>query len=127
MENQVAHRVREDIAIENARLLADMQNRLAQLAASGNRPGNGQHSGSRHPVKIDHPPGHDLLQAESGILNLVDWERGEDEVVACTGKASSEHSELTIPLVRPSPGWVSLHNQPEISSQSRTIRALTNA
>jgi len=57
-----------------------------------------------------------LLQADGGILNLVDWERNEDEVVACTGLAVSEVG-VRSPLEGGLSGWVTLHNQPVISDQ----------
>ncbi|MFQ5595385.1 MAG: two-component regulator propeller domain-containing protein, partial [Anaerolineae bacterium] len=57
-----------------------------------------------------------LLQAEGGILNLIDWTRHEDEAVACTGIATplaGAHSRLDASFS----GWVALHNQPSISNQ----------
>jgi signal transduction histidine kinase len=58
----------------------------------------------------------DLLHAEGGILNLVDWERREDEVYACTGSFSGVLGWRS-PLDRSLSGWVSLHKQPVISNQ----------
>ncbi|HEY42863.1 MAG TPA: GAF domain-containing protein [Anaerolineae bacterium] len=57
-----------------------------------------------------------LLQADGGMINLVDWEKKEDEVVAATGSAaftpgSRSHLEGSLS------GWVALHNQPVISNQ----------
>jgi signal transduction histidine kinase len=57
-----------------------------------------------------------LLQADAGILNLVDWDENEDKVVAAAGLADfmiGRHGPLTDTLS----GWVSLHNQPTISKQ----------
>ncbi len=76
------------MAIENARLLADTKSRLAQLSALQET--------SRAVVstldlnellQLIIQQAATLLQAEGGMLNLVDWENGEDEVVACTGTA----------------------------------------
>lgn len=57
-----------------------------------------------------------LLQANGGMLNLVDWEKREDEVVACTGSASGTIG-IKVPLDRSLSGWVALNNQPEISNR----------
>ncbi len=102
------------VAIENARLLADTQSRLAQLAAL-------QETSRAVVSTLDRKSLLDLivlqatalLKAEGGILNLVDWEMGEDEVVACTGTASSTLGNK-IPLDQTLSGWVTLHNQPVI-------------
>jgi nitrate/nitrite-specific signal transduction histidine kinase len=59
-----------------------------------------------------------LLRAEGGILNLVDWERREDEVYACTGSFSGVLGWRS-PLDGSLSGWVTLHNQPVISNQIR--------
>jgi signal transduction histidine kinase len=57
-----------------------------------------------------------LLHAEGGILNLVDWERREDKVYACTGSFSGVLGWRS-PLDGSLSGWVTLHNQPLVSNQ----------
>ena len=107
------------LSLENARLLAAMHNRLAQLAALQET--------SRAIVstlevnallKLIVQQAATLLQAEGGMLNLADWEKQEDEVVACFGSAGRTLG-ITIPLDRSLSGWVSLHNHPEISNRIR--------
>jgi signal transduction histidine kinase len=103
--------------LENARLLSDMQKRLAQLAALQET--------SRAVVstldlnellKLIIHQAATLLQAEGGVLNMVDWEKQEDEVFACFGSANGTLG-IKIPLDRSLSGWVARHNQPDISNQ----------
>lgn len=102
------------VAIENARLLADTQNRLAQLTAL--------QATSRAVVStLDLNALLDLivrqatklLQADGGILNLANLSQFEDEVVACAGTTSSTLG-IKMPLDQTLSGWVTLHNQPAI-------------
>jgi len=58
-----------------------------------------------------------LLQADGGILNLVDWEKNEDKVVAATGLSAFTLGYRS-PLEGSLSGWVALHNQPVISNQA---------
>ncbi|MCL4562073.1 MAG: GAF domain-containing sensor histidine kinase [Chloroflexi bacterium] len=104
------------LSLENARLLSDMQKRLAQVAALQET--------SRAIVstldlnallKLIIEQATTLLQAEGGILNLVDWEKKEDEVFACNGSATGVLG-IKMPLDCSLSGWVSLHNQPDISN-----------
>jgi len=55
-----------------------------------------------------------LLQADGGIINLVDWERNEDLVVAATGSTAftlGHRSSLEGSLS----GWITIHDRPVIS------------
>ncbi len=110
------------IAVENARLYEDTNRRLAQLAALQET-----NQALVSTLKLNDllnliiEQATTLLQAEGGILNLVDWELMEDEVVACVGTITgllglrtSLHNSLS--------GWVTIHNQPEISNQLREDR-----
>ncbi len=105
--------------LENARLLSDMQKRLAQVAALQET--------SRAIVstldldtllKLIINQATTLLQADGGILNLVNWEKQEDEVYACNGSAANSLG-IRMPLQSSLSGWVVLHNQAEISNQVR--------
>lgn len=104
------------VAVENARLYEDTRRRLAQLAALQET-----NQALVSTLELEDllnliiAQATTLLQAEGGILNLVDWELMEDEVVACVGtitgilgRRGSLHTSLS--------GWVTIHNQPEISN-----------
>ncbi len=103
--------------LENARLLADMQKRLAHVAAL-------QETNKailstldlNVLLKIIIQQATTLLQADGGILNLVDWEAQTDEVFACNGTASGSEG-IKIPLTQSLSGWVTIHNKPEISNR----------
>ena len=56
------------------------------------------------------------------MINLVDWEKREDEVVACSGTAAAvlgrmQHARHSLS------GWVTLHNQPLHLQPSRRGRS----
>lgn len=101
---------------ENARLLTDMQNRLAQLAAL-------QETSRAVVSTLDLNALLDLiiqqaaalLRAEGGMLNLTNQDRLEDEVVASTGSTRSTLG-IKLPLNQTLSGWVTLHHQPVIVS-----------
>jgi nitrate/nitrite-specific signal transduction histidine kinase len=57
-----------------------------------------------------------LLDADGGILNLVNWKKREDRVVACTGTFSGVIGWQG-PLDGSLSGWVTIHDQPVISNQ----------
>ncbi len=57
-----------------------------------------------------------LLKADGGFINLVDRDKGVDEVFAVTGKAPPVVGERT-PLESSLSGWATLHNQAVISNQ----------
>jgi len=108
------------VAVENAALYADTRDRLAQLTALQET--TTAVAGTlelekllglivRHAVS--------LLHAEGGILNMVDWDAGEDQVVAAVGVAADTlgiRSRLADGLS----GWVTLHNQAVVLNDVRT-------
>ena len=103
--------------IENRRLLEEAKSRLAQLTALQET--TKAVASTLELGKLLHlitQQATSLLQSQGGIINLVDWEKREDEVVASIGSAANtlgERSSLESNLS----GWVSLHNQPVISNQ----------
>ncbi len=106
--------------LENARLLSDMEKQLAQLVAlqeTGRAVVSTLDLNALVKLIIEHAT--TLLQAEGGILNLVDWDRREDEAFACYGTAVKTQG-IKVPLDCSLSGWVSLHNQPEISNDVLT-------
>ena len=111
------------VAVENARLYEDTRNRLAQVAALQETT-----TAVASTLELDElltlitQQATTLLQADAGILNLVDWDKNEDEVVAAAGLATfmiGSRDSLTDTLS----GWVALHNQPVISNQIQIGRA----
>ena len=105
------------VAIENARLHEATKSRVAQLTTLQETT-----QALASTLELDKllnliiQQATALLQADGGIINLVDWERKEDEVVAATGSATStlgirSHLEGSLS------GWVTLHNQPVISNK----------
>jgi GAF domain-containing protein len=107
------------VAVENTRLYEDTRRRLAQLTALQDT--TTAVAGTLELDKLLHLIVHDavnLLQAEGGILNLVDWDMREDEVVAAAGVAAHTvgiHSGLEAGLS----GWVTLHDQAVVSNNVR--------
>ena len=105
------------VAVENAGLYEDTKSRLAQLSALQETT-----RAVASTLELDRllnlivQQAATLLQADGGILNLVDWEKNEDEAVACTGLATSVVGSRS-PLEGGLSGWVTLHNQPLISDQ----------
>ena len=105
------------VAIENARLYEDTRSRLAQLTALQETT-----TAVVSTLELDEllnlitQQATTLLQADGGILNLVDWEKNEDEAVACAGSAASVVGGRSC-LEGGLSGWVALHNQPVISNQ----------
>lgn len=105
------------LIFENAGLFTDMQKRIAHLAAL-------QETNKAilstldltALLKLIIQQAARLLQAEGGILNLVDWETQADEVFASYGTASGTLG-IKVPLKQSLSGWVTLHNQPEISNR----------
>ncbi len=102
------------VAIENARLYADTQKRLAQITALQETS-----TAVASTLQLDEllhlitEQATALFQADGGILNLVDWERSEDEAVACVGSMASVIGTRT-PLHSGLSGWIARHNQPAI-------------
>ncbi len=105
------------IAIENAQLYEDTKSRLAQILALQETT-----RAVASTLELDRllnliiQQATTLLQADGGIINIVDWENSEDEVVAATGLAVSWLGGRA-PLEGTLSGWVALHNQPVISNQ----------
>lgn len=103
--------------LESARLQEEMANKLAQLSAlqETNR-------ALVSTLELDDlleliiQQAATLLHADGGILNLVDWDRREDEVYACTGSARTALG-LRSSLDGSLSGWVTMHNQPVISNR----------
>jgi nitrate/nitrite-specific signal transduction histidine kinase len=98
------------VAVENARLYEDVTSRLAQVIAL-------QETSAAvvSTLALDElltlltRKAMELLYAEGGVLNLVDWETREDEVVAATGSLAPSVGYRS-PLDHSLSGWVALHN-----------------
>jgi GAF domain-containing protein len=105
------------VAIENARLYEDTKSRLAQLTALQETT-----RAVASTLQLDQllnliiEQASALVQAGGGILNLVDWERREDEVVGATGSAGVALGYSST-LEGSLSGWVTLHNRPVISNE----------
>jgi PAS domain S-box-containing protein len=104
-------------AIENAHLFEDTKSRLAQLTALQETT-----KAVASTLELDRlihlitQQATTLLQGDGGIMNLVDWEKKEDEVVAANGSCAHT-TGFRGPLEDSLSGWVTLHNQPVISNQ----------
>jgi GAF domain-containing protein/ligand-binding sensor domain-containing protein len=104
------------VAVENARLYADTQSRLAQITALQETS-----TAVASTLELDEllhlitQQATALFEADGGVLNLVDWDRNEDEAVACVGSAAAGLGFRTS-LDRGLSGWIALHNQPAIAS-----------
>jgi len=107
---------RAALAIENARLYEDTKNRLAQV--------NALQETIRAIVStldLDHllniiiQQAATLLKADGGMINLVDWERMEDDVVAATGVVDFTLG-ISGSLEGSLSGWATLRDQPLISN-----------
>jgi GAF domain-containing protein/anti-sigma regulatory factor (Ser/Thr protein kinase) len=101
-------------AVDNARLHADTESRLAQITAL--RQTSTAVAGT---LELDEllrqitEQATVLLEADGGILNLVDWERYEDEAVACVGSAAGTAGSRKA-LDAGLSGWIALNNEPAI-------------
>jgi len=104
-------------AIENAGLYENTKNQVAQLTALQETA-----KAVASTLELDRllnlivQQATTLLQADGGIINLVDEDRGEDEVVAMAGLTPPSVGERS-PLGGSLSGWVTLHNQAIISNQ----------
>ncbi|MGD8623464.1 MAG: two-component regulator propeller domain-containing protein [Anaerolineae bacterium] len=104
-------------AVENARLYEDASARLAQLTAlqeTSRAVASTLDLDQLLELIIDQAT--TLLQGDGGIVNLVDWEGGEDEVVAASGSTASLVG-LRSALDDSLSGWVARHNEPVITNQ----------
>jgi GAF domain-containing protein len=116
------------VAVENARLYEDTRRRLAQLTALQET--TTAVAGTLELEKLLNLIVQDavsLLQAEGGILNLVDWEAQEDEVVAVVGVASDVIGLPSSGLKSSLSGWVTLHNQAVVSNDVRADERISEA
>jgi GAF domain-containing protein/anti-sigma regulatory factor (Ser/Thr protein kinase) len=111
------------VAIENTRLYEDTKNQLAQLTTLQETI-----SAVVSTLELDQllnliiQQATNLLQADGGMINLVDWEERTDEVVSATGEVALTLG-FSSPLDDSLSGWVTIHNQPiitnEVQSDSR--------
>lgn len=105
------------IAIENARLYESSYHQVAQLTALQETNRAVASTLERDALlKLIMAQATALLEADGGLINLVDWERREDEVVACSGAAAQfqgARSALDVSLS----GWAALRCQPIISNR----------
>ena len=105
------------IAIENARLFEDTRSRLAQVTALQETS-----RAVASTLELDRllhlitQQATTLLQGDGGLINLVDWEKKEDEVVAACGSQAPYVGSRGL-LEGSLSGWVTLHNQPVISNR----------
>jgi signal transduction histidine kinase/ligand-binding sensor domain-containing protein len=104
-------------ALENARLYEDANTRLAQVTALQETT-----KAVASTLDLDNllsliiQQASTLLQADGGIINLVDWEKQVDQVVAACGLGTSllgRRSALEGSLS----GWATLHNESVISNR----------
>ncbi|MEJ2736707.1 MAG: GAF domain-containing protein [Anaerolineae bacterium] len=104
------------VAVDNARLHADTESRLAQITALQETS-----TAVASTLELDEllhqitQQATVLLEADGGILNLVDWERNEDEDVARVGSAEAMAGGRN-PLDSGLSGWIALNNEPAIIS-----------
>ena len=107
------------VAVENARLYADTESRLAQITAlqetSTAVASTLEIEELLHSITLQATA---LFEADGGILNLVDWDRNEDDAVACVGNAMTVLGSRA-PLDQTLSGWIALHNQPAIVSDPK--------
>lgn len=119
MDQQVAERTL-DLAmlyVENAQLYDDTRRQVAQLTALQEITRavvSTLDLDSLLSLIIEHAA--NLLEAEGGLLNLVDWEKEEDEVVAGVGSMAFTLGARSS-LYESLSGWVALHNEPVISNR----------
>jgi GAF domain-containing protein/ligand-binding sensor domain-containing protein len=116
------------VAVENARLYEDTKRRLAQLTALQET--TTAVAGTLELDKLLRLIVQDavrLLQAEGGILNLVDWGVRADKVVAAAGVAADTVGLPSSSLETSLSGWVTLHNQPVVSNDVRVDERISEA
>ena len=99
------------IAIENARLYEEARNRVAQLTAlQETSRALASTLELETLLNLIIQQATTLLQGDGGLVNLVDWDKRQDEVLAATGSAASILGGSG-PLEGSLSGWVTLHNQ----------------
>jgi signal transduction histidine kinase len=105
------------IAIENARLYEHLGKQVAQLSALQETNRALASTLDRDLLlKLIMEQATTLLHADGGMINLVDWEKREDQVVAYSGGAA-QFAGASSSLDHSLSGWVTLHNQAVISNQ----------
>jgi signal transduction histidine kinase len=107
------------VAVQNVRLFEDARTRLTQLKAlqeTSRLVASTLELDSLLNLIIEQAT--TLLQADGGFVNLVDWEKQEDEVVAASGSTASFLGQRTA-LAGSLSGWVTLNNEPVISNGIR--------
>lgn len=105
------------VAIENARLYENLGRQVAQLTALQETNRAVASTLDRDTLlKLVMEQATDLLHAEGGMINLVDWDKREDWVVACSG-AGRQFYGARSSLDHSLSGWVTLHNRAVISNQ----------
>jgi len=115
------------VAVENAALYEDTRGRLAQVTALQETT-----TAVTSTLELDRLLGliveqaANLLQADGGILNLVDWGAWEDEVVAAVG-VTADTVGVRARLEAGLSGWVVLHNQPVVSNDVRADERVDGA
>ncbi|MGD2179062.1 MAG: GAF domain-containing protein, partial [Anaerolineae bacterium] len=116
------------VAVENARLYEDTRRRLAQLTALQET--TTAVAGTlelESLLRLIVQDAVSLLQAEGGILNLVDWDAREDEVVAAAGVAADTVGLPPSGLEASLSGWVTLNDQPVVSNDVRADERISEA
>jgi len=105
------------IAIENARLYESVNRQVAQLTALQETNRAVASTLERDALlRLIMEQATTLLRADGGMINLVDWEKLEDEVVACNG-AAAQWQGARGSLDTSLSGWAALHNQSMISNR----------
>ena len=105
------------IAVENARLFEDSERQVARLTAlqeTARAVASTLEQDTLLRLIIEQATS--LMQADCGMINLVDWQEHEDNVVAATGVASAllgSRGSLEGSLS----GWVTLNKQPTIANE----------
>jgi signal transduction histidine kinase len=107
---------RAALAIENARLYEDTKMRLAQVdALRETSDAIASTLDLDRLLNIIIQQATTLLKADGGMINLVDWEKMTDTVVATTGAVAAT-TGMGGSLETSLSGWVTRHNQPVISN-----------
>jgi signal transduction histidine kinase/ligand-binding sensor domain-containing protein len=115
------------VAVDNAALYEDTRNRLAQLTAlQETTMAVASTLELGRLLRLIVQQATTLLEADGGILNLVDWATREDEVVAAVGIGALSigiRSGLETELS----GWVTLHDEGVVSNDTRADERIDRA
>jgi nitrate/nitrite-specific signal transduction histidine kinase len=105
------------VAIENARLYENLGRQVAQLTALQETNRAVASTLERDALlELIMQQATSLLRATGGMINLVNWEKREDKVVASSG-AGERFMGSQSSLDHSLSGWVTLRNRPVISNQ----------